>query len=342
MTPEARRQIEATIAHLQALLDADCDCPEASTVTVRELWDRYVETLPEVLWVRQMRSHMKHLINRVGDVQAAKLKVSHVEDWRDDPESRARYQGSTMRIQISRLRSCLTWAVDSGRLSVNPIARIKLPRTKPKRETEISAEGEASLLERFDERMKAFFLVAIDSGMRRDEIRLLEWSDVDEKARTLAIPAARAKTKRARTGRLTTRALEALIALPKVPGSPYVFTSPRTGQPLSKSWVWEAWRAAADGAELKPAGADDSVRFHDTRATTASRLFRLGASLPAVQQILGHASLQSTERYVRVESRDVDAAHALLEVAMAKRKGPQRAKSSGPDLDGRIAAAGAK
>lgn len=93
---------------------------------------------------------------------AAKLKVSHVEDWRDDPETKARYQHSTMRIQISRLRSCLTWAVDSGRLSVNPIARIKLPRTKPKRETEISAEGEAALLERFDHRMRAFFLVAIE------------------------------------------------------------------------------------------------------------------------------------------------------------------------------------
>ncbi len=328
MTPEARRQIEATIAHLQALLDADCDCPEASTVTVRELWDRYVETLPAVLWVRRMRSHMKHLIERVGDIQAAKLKVSHVEDWRDDPETRERYQQSTMRIQISRLRSCLTWAVDSGRLAVNPIARIKLPRTKPKRDTEISPEGEAALLERFGERMKAFFLVAIDSGMRRDEIRLLEWSDVNIEARTLAIPAARAKTRKARVGRLTTRALEALLALPKVPGSTFVFASPRTKRPYSATWVWEAWRAAADDAKLVPAGDYESVRLHDTRATTASRLLRLGASLPAVQNILGHASLLSTERYVRVQSRDVDAAHALLEASV--RKGPQRARPSAP------------
>lgn len=87
-----------------------------------------------------------------------------------------------------------------------------------------------------------------------------------------------------------------------------------------------AWRAAADGAELKPAGADESVRLHDTRATTASRLFRLGASLPAVQHILGHASLTSTEKYVRVQSRDVDAAHALLEASV--RKGPHRARLS--------------
>jgi len=150
---------------------------------------------------------------------------------------------------------------------------------------------------------------------------------VDTAARTLTIPAARAKTRRARTGRLTTRALEALAALPKVPACPFVFASPKTRRPLSKSWVWAAWRAAADGAELKPSGADDSVRLHDTRATTASRLFRLGASLPAVQQILGHASLTSTEKYVRVQSKDVDAAHALLELATAERKGPQRARA---------------
>jgi integrase len=333
VTPEARRQIEATIAHLQALLDADCDCPEATTVTVRELWDRYVETLPDKLWVRQMKSHMKNLITRVGDVQAAKLKVSHVEDWRDDQKTKERYQGSTMRIQISRLRSCFTWAVDSGRIAANPLSRMKLPRTKPKRETEISPDGEMALLERFDERMKAFFLVAIDSGMRRDEIRLLEWSDVDEKARRLTIPAARTKTHKARTGRITTRALEAVQALPRVPGCPFVFASPRTRRPLSKSWVWENWRVAADDAGLKPAGDDESVRLHDTRATTISRMVRLGASIPAIQVIVGHSSLQTTERYIRVQSEDVDAAHELLEAhlqiaAFQQRKGPQRATSS--------------
>lgn len=67
--------------------------------------------------------------------------------------------------------------------------------------------------------------------MRRDEIRLLEWTDVDTKARTLTIPAARAKTRKARTGRLTTRALEALEALPRLPGCPFVFASPQDEAP---------------------------------------------------------------------------------------------------------------
>jgi integrase len=164
--------------------------------------------------------------------------------------------------------------------------------------------------------------------MRRDEIRLLEWSDVDTKARTLTIPSSRSKTRKPRVGRLTTRALAALLALPRVPGSSFVFASPATKRPYSKTWVWDAWRRAADDAQLAPAGDDESVRLHDTRATTASRLFRLGASLPAVQTILGHASITSTEKYIRVQSRDVDAAHALLEGAT--RRGPQRAKANPP------------
>jgi len=326
MTPEARRQIETTIAHLQSMLDADCDCPEANTVTVKDLWDRYLETLPDVDWVRQMKSGMKRLIAAVGHVVAAKLKITDWENFRDSKEIREGYESSTRNLMIRRLRTCFNWAVDSGRMAWNPILRIKFEKAKPKRETEISVADEPAILELMGESMKAFFLVAIDSGMRREEIRLLEWTDIDREGRTITIPSARTKTRKARVGRITSRALDALTKIPPTPGCPWVFTSPVTKRPYGKTWVHKNWRKAADGAELKPAAGDKSVHLHDARATTASRLFRLGASLPAVQQILGHSSLQSTEKYVRIQSEDVKAAHQLLE--NATRKGPQRSPVS--------------
>lgn len=346
MTPEARRQIEATIAHLQALLDADCDCPETTTLTVRELWDRYMETLPTAEWVTQLRSTMKLILAKVGHIKAAKLRVSDVEDYRDDPEIRERYESSTRNLQIRRLRTCFAWAVDTERLIVNPLQKFKFEKPPPKRETEISADDEKKLLEWFDDTMTAFFLVAIDSGMRRDEVRLLEWADINWDERKIRIPASRTKTRKERVGRLTTRAAEALKKIQQTPGCPWVFTSPRTKRPYTRRFVWTRWTNAVKASGVKPSGADKSVRLHDSRATTISRMVRLGASIPAIQVIVGHQSLRTTERYIRVQGSDVDAAHALLEahllIAAHQRKGPQRAKASGPDLDRRVAAAGAK
>lgn len=326
MTPEARRQIEATIAFLQSQLDADCDCPEASPITVQELWDRYLESLPDERWKLSVVSTMKKLIARLGPTRATSVKIAQVQDYRDDPEIRAHYSVTSINIQTARLKTCFNWALLSGRIHVNPLLGLKRLRGKPKRETEISAEGEAATLARMEPWMQAFFLVAIDAAMRRGEIRLLEWNDIDFQARRLNIPAHRTKTKRARIGRLTTRAVDALQKLPRFPGCPWVFVNPKTFKPWSEVSVWLRWRAAADGAGLKPAPGDGSVRLHDARGTAASRLVRLGASMPAVQHIMGHASLLTTAGYVRVQSKDVDAAHELLEAHVSPRKGPQRAK----------------
>lgn len=336
MTPAARAQIETSIAQmeahiavLRALLDEDCDCPEASAATVNELWERYLETLPREQWVASVRSGMKRLMARIGEKRAAQLKPADVEDYRDSPETREHYSPGSIRLQIVRLKSMLTWAVDTGRLARHPMPRVKPPKAPPKRETEISAEDEAAALECMREPMAAIFLVAIDAMMRRDEIRLMEWTDIDWDARKIRIPASRTKTKRERTGRITTRAAEALRKIEPVDGCPWVFTNPATKQPYSRTGIWKWWRAARHNAELKPAPGDGSVHLHDARGTGISRLVRLGASMPAIQVIVGHASLTTTARYVRVQGKDVDDAHALLEAHLAlagERKGPQRAR----------------
>lgn len=335
MTPAARERIKQTIADLQALLDADCDCPEADGTTVREIWDRYLVTLPtEEHWVKSIVSMMRRMLAKIGDLRVAALKISDVQDYRDDPEIRANYGTASLNLQIRRLRACLNWALDSGRIGANPIQRMKLFKKKAKRETEISHEGEAAALELMNATMQVFFMVAIDSAMRRDEVRLLEWEFVDWAANKIRIPAGRTKSRRERIGRLTDRAAEALRSLPRSPTCSWVFANPATGEPYARATINLWWRTAADGAGLKPAPGDRSVRLHDSRASTASRMVRAGASMPAIQQILGHADLATTAAYVRVQGRDVDEAHALLEahliLARAQRKGPQRARGISP------------
>ncbi len=210
-------------------------------------------------------------------------------------------------------------------------------RAQQKRLDDERADHERKLaLEVFDTLMRAFFLVSIDTALRKGSARLIEWVDIDFEARTIHVPAARTKSRKGHTVQFTSRAGEALAALPRI--CPYVFANPATKLPYGEVTLWKRWRAAADGIGLKPSPGDVSVRWHDLRGTSASRMISQGAKITAVQQILDHSNLSTTACYIRVDSRDVIEAYRLLEestrkppkrapVVAEKRKGPRRAKA---------------
>ncbi len=308
--------IRSTIAHLEALL------PERS-LTARELWDRHNKTLPDKPWVGSMQSTMKTFLARFGGNRVAEFTAGTWEDYRDSAETKEKYCVTTRNIQLRRLKAMFNWAVATDRIPFSPIARVKHEKGKPKRETEVSHDGEAAVLKRVDSLMRAFILVAVDGAMRRNETRLIEWSHLNLAERTVFLPAANTKSGRARTVTLTPRAMKAIQALPRYPDCPYLFASRHTKLPYDESTLWRRWRTAADDAGLEPAPGDGSVRFHDLRATGATRLSRLGAKVPAIQKILDHRSITTTMLYIRVNANDVEEAYALL--AKSQRKGPHRA-----------------
>lgn len=152
---------------------------------IRDMWTRYLQTLPDRKWVLSVKCTMVKFMDRHGDRPLGDLTVSFWEDYRDAPEIKSHYSVTSRNIQLKWLRAMLNWAVRSGRLSQNMLALAKLEKGKKKRQTEISFEGEAAVLRSLDELMRAFFLVGIDSAMRHDEIRMLEWSEIDWKQRTI-------------------------------------------------------------------------------------------------------------------------------------------------------------
>lgn len=294
--------------------------------TIAEMWAAYFETLPDMPWKKVAASTMKRFLAMHGAVRVGDFGALHWDKYRHAPEIREHYHVTTRNIQLIRIKAMFAWAVNTGQLADSPLAKVIRERPRPKRRTDVTPVDEATMLRGMSPVMRTIFVIAIDSGMRRNEIRTLEWKDIDLKSRTVQLPAQRTKTKQARTAYLTERATDLIKALPRYPGCPYVFASPHTRLPYSENYIWHNFRKAADENGIKAAAGDGAVRFHDLRHVCAVRLVRLGAPLPAVQEILGHADLATTSEYLFAHRKDVAEAHALLN--QATRRGPMRAPGS--------------
>ena len=144
-----------------------------------------------------------------------------------------------------------------------------------------------------------FVQLLLLTGARKGEARLMRWRDIDLAKRIWTVP--RSKNGRSRRIVLSSAALKVIddarskaifLDLPTKPEC-YVFTNPQTRTAYHSFYA--AWFVARDRADLS------DVRIHDLRHTYASMLINKGVSLYEVQTLLGHSSMQMTQRYAHLE-----------------------------------------
>jgi integrase/recombinase XerD len=80
----------------------------------------------------------------------------------------------------------------------------------------------------------------------------------------------------------------------------------RSGRPLDRTNAWRRVKAAARAAHL-PA----SISPHTLRHSFATHLLAGGADLRAVQEMLGHASIRTTEVYTHLDDEALHSLHRL-------------------------------
>lgn len=137
------------------------------------------------------------------------------------------------------------------------------------------------------------------TGARHSEARLAKWKNIDIEGKLWIVP----KSKNGRTRRivLNSAALQVLRKIklqdvnyhPHAENLTYLFTNPQTQKPYYN--FYGAWYKVLDRAGL------NNLRFHDLRHTYASHLINQGVSLYEVQTLLGHSSLQMTQRYAHLQ-----------------------------------------
>jgi len=148
---------------------------------------------------------------------------------------------------------------------------------------------------RYFERFRAarhLFIVAMETGIRREDVRLLSWRAVrfDEGVIRFRMR----KTKKLVEIPISKRCREALLAAREHSTGDVVFVTP-AGNPYSISTLRRVFKMVkAIAGIVRP------FRIHDIRHTFASRLVSRGENLKVVSELLGHRSIKMTERYARL------------------------------------------
>ena len=151
--------------------------------------------------------------------------------------------------------------------------------------------------------------VLYTSGIRKQELNDLSLNDVDYHDGFLRIDQGKgSKDRIVPLGRIACRYLENYIKsvrpeLIKDPFNNALFLSTR-GNRLSKNMVWEMVKKYAKKAKIKK-----NISPHTFRHSCATAMLRNKADIRAVQELLGHESLESTQIYTRVTIGDLKEVH---------------------------------
>lgn len=222
----------------------------------------------------------------------------------------ARLRNRSLARHLSTLRSFFRWACREGHLGKNPAQALpspRVPRTLPRALTLADTE---SLLEAaggvFLERDRALFELLYATGMRVSEAAGLDLEDVDFASRIARVLG---KGNRQRLVPFGEEALDALrsylparallrhraLAGPVEAGEP-VFVNSRGGRLTTRSMARLLKR------RLAAAGLPQDISPHALRHTFATHLLQAGADLRSIQELLGHASLSTTQKYTHLDA----------------------------------------
>jgi site-specific recombinase XerD len=216
--------------------------------------------------------------------------------------------------KLAALRALFRVLVEHGVTEASPadlLASPKLPQRLPRA---LKPADVAALLDRIpastplEIRDRALFEVAYGCGLRAEELVDLDLTSLDFDAEQLRVEGKGGKTRFVPAGEHALAAVRRYLerarpALDAGTGEPALFLS-KSGRRLSTSDVRRRLRTWA-----RSAAAQGAVHPHALRHSFATHLLEGGADLRAIQALLGHSSISTTQVYTRVESARLRAAY---------------------------------
>lgn len=213
---------------------------------------------------------------------------------------------STIARKISTLRTYFRFLVEEGHLEEDPSEQLERPR-QSRHLPEVLTYGEVEeLLDAVPAdhdlalRDRALLEVLYGAGLRVSELIDLSRRDFLEDEELLLVRGKGSKERWVPVGRRAVEAVERYLrdlwpALDRGESGGAVFLN-HHGRPLSRMGVWKIVRRHVDAA-----GLTKRVTPHTLRHSFATHLLEGGADLAAVQELLGHSDISTTQIYTHVD-----------------------------------------
>lgn len=253
-------------------------------------------------WASAQRAEPTDVTHRVLRRYASALSERH-------------FAAASVARKLAALRSFFGMLREHGEIEANPADLLAAPKRGSELPAVLAPEQVARLLDRIpvstplELRDRALFEIAYASGLRAEELVRLDTSSIDFDAEQLRVEGKGSKTRMVPAGEPAMAALSRYLerargALLSAPGEPALFLS-KSGRRLSTSDVRRRLSVWSRHAAMQGA-----VHPHVLRHSFATHLLEGGADLRSIQELLGHASVSTTQTYTRVESARLKVAYA--------------------------------
>jgi integrase/recombinase XerC len=253
--------------------------------------------------------------------QWAQLTQHHVRQYLAERHRKGRSPKSLHR-ELSSLRSLYRYLLREGVAEANPALGVRAPKVNRTLPTTLDADQLSQVLEFDDDspvglRDHAIMELFYSSGLRLAELVSLDLGDIDPHEKMVEVTGKGAKTRRVPVGRQALEAIQAWLKVRSamaVADEPALFVGVR-GRRISRSTIQKQLRQRSIEQ-----GAPRNIHPHLLRHSFASHLLESSGDLRAVQELLGHANISTTQIYTHLDFQHLaevyDKAHPR-----AKKKG---------------------
>lgn len=287
----------------------------------------YAHTSPYWDFLRIEKQASPHTISnyqRQLNAVCALLAEQQITEWRQVDASVVRWvlsqshkQGLSAKsigLRLVALRQFLDFLLKQGELNVNPAIGIKSPKTSKHLPKNIDAEQVGMLLnadsnDPLDLRDLAMMELMYSSGLRLSELQGLDLGDMDLSAGEARLLGKGNKERIVPIGSKAITALQKWLAVRSefLPQDNAVFLNRRGGRLSHRSiqLAMQKWG--------KKQGLSSHLHPHKLRHSFATHLLEASQDLRAVQELLGHSSLSTTQIYTHLDFQHLaniyDSAH---------------------------------
>lgn len=288
--------------------------------TLASAVDRFLHYLrAERRYAPSTIEHYAHALARLADFAETRavrrwqeLKPDQVQSLLADEHRIKRYSPSTLRGLASAWRSFFRFLAREGEVETNPAIGLRSPKVQRKLPQVLDADEMSALVEvpghdAESVRDRALLELLYSSGLRVAELCGVRWHDLDTGDGMLRVTGKGSKTRIVPVG---AKALAALAVLREQDGcgdeDPLVRGA--RGRPLTPNGVRARLKKRANEQ-----GVWKRVYPHLMRHSCASHLLESSGDLRAVQELLGHADIGTTQIYTHLDFQHLakvyDAAH---------------------------------